>query len=152
MPRREFRATIREAGSGAFVDVPFDVEAVFGRKRVPVRATFDGEPYRGSLVRMGGPAHMLIVLKEIRQKIGKGPGDEVAVTLEEDNEPRVVEVPDDLARALGTNVSAKEYFETLSFTHQREYVQWILEAKRDATRVARIEKAVTMLEQQKKAK
>jgi hypothetical protein len=152
MPRREFRATIHDAGGGAFVDVPFDVEAVFGRKRVPVRATIDGEPYRGSLVRMGGPSHMLIVLKEIRQKIGKGPGDEVTVTVEEDTEPRVVEVPEDFSRQLGTNATAKEYFDRLSFTHQREYVQWILEAKRDATRVARIEKAVALLEQQKKAK
>ncbi len=77
-----FRAVIEEGrGGGAFVTVPFDVEAAFGKKRVSVRATIDDRPYRGSLVRMGGPDHILGVLKEIRAKIGKRVGDEVYVVL-----------------------------------------------------------------------
>jgi len=153
MARQEFRAVIQDAGNGgAYVDIPFDVEQLFGKKRVPVRALIEGEEYRGSLVRMGTPQHMLLMRKDIRQKIGRQPGDEVHVVLEEDMEPRVVEVPEDLARALGTNDVAREYFEGLSYTHQREYVNWITEAKRDATRAARIEKAIGLLEQKKKAR
>lgn len=153
MKRREFNAVIRGADQGgAYVEIPFDVEQVFGRKRVPVKATIDGEPYRGSLVRMGEPCHMLIIRKDIRARIGKEPGDDVHVTVEEDLQPRVVEPPPDFARALGTNTAARAYFEGLSFTHQREYVDWITSAKRDATRVGRIEKAIAMLEQQKKAR
>ena len=68
---------------GAYVEIPFDVKAVFGRGRVPVHATFDGEPYDGSLVRMGTPCHILGLRKEIRKKIGKQPGDTVKVTLRE---------------------------------------------------------------------
>jgi hypothetical protein len=58
----------------------------------------------------------------------------------------------EIRAALGTKPRAREYFEGLSYTHQREYVQWITEAKRDATRVGRIEKALALLEQQKKAR
>src|SRR5512143_2292360 len=97
----KFRAVIEDpGGSGAFVTVPFDVEKAFGKKRVKIKATIDGEPYQGSLVRMGGESHMLIILKEIREKIGKTFGDEVEVILEEDIEPRLVEIPPDLKTAL----------------------------------------------------
>jgi len=68
---------------GAYVEIPFDVKATFGKGRVPVHATFDGEPYDGSLVRMGTPCHIIGVRKEIRQKIGKQPGDTVHVTIRE---------------------------------------------------------------------
>lgn len=68
---------------GAYVEIPFDVKAEFGKGRVPVHATFDGEPYDGSLVRMKTPGHILGIRKEIRAKIGKQPGDMVKVVLEE---------------------------------------------------------------------
>jgi hypothetical protein len=139
---RTFPAEIKSAGSGAFVDIPFDVEAVFGRKRVPVNATIDGEPYRGSVVRMGGDCHMLIVVKEIRERIGKSAGDTVEVTVEEDTAPRVVGVPEDLRLALSADEAVAAFFAGLAFTHQREHVQWIEEAKREHTRRNRIEKAV----------
>ncbi len=146
-----FRATIENAGDGgAFVRIPFDVEEAFGKKRVPVRATIDGEPYRGTLVRMSEPCHLLIVLKEIRQKIGKNFGDEVEVTVEEDTAPRVVEVPADFQQALDQTPDAKAAFEKTSYTHQREYVSAILDAKRDETRRSRIAKAIEMLKQDKK--
>lgn len=79
-----FEAVIQkvEGIDGAYVDIPFDVKAVFGKSRVPVRATFDGVPYDGSLVRMGTPGHILGLRKDIRARIGKGPGDRVLVTLE----------------------------------------------------------------------
>lgn len=84
-----FIATITGAGGGgAYVPIPFDVEQAFGKKRVPVQAAINGEPYRGTLVRMGEPFHILIVLKEIRLKIDKDIGDEVEVMLEEDTQPR----------------------------------------------------------------
>lgn len=144
--RSAFQATIQSAGGGgAYVDVPFDVEQKFGKKRVPVVATIDGETYRGSLVRMGGECHMLLIRKDIREKIGKGIGDSVSVTLQEDTTPRTVEVPADLAQALASDAVAAAFFEGLSFTHRREYVQWVEGAKRDETRRRRIEKTVSLL-------
>ena len=67
----------------AYVEIPFDVRAVFGKGRVPVCATFDGEAYDGQLVRMGTPCHILGIRKDTRAKIGKQPGDIVRVALRE---------------------------------------------------------------------
>ncbi len=74
---------------GAFVRVPFDIRQVFGKGRVKVHAAFDGVPYDGSIVNMGiknadgSVCYIIGVRKDIREKIGKGPGETVAVTLEE---------------------------------------------------------------------
>ncbi len=68
---------------GAYVEIPFDVKEEFGKGRVPVHATFDGEPYDGSVVRMGTTCHIIGIRKDIRAKIGKQPGDTVKVTLQE---------------------------------------------------------------------
>jgi hypothetical protein len=145
---RTFRAVIEEAGGGGmFVRVPFDVEAAFGKKRVPVQAAIDGQSYRGTLVRMGEPCHLLPILKEIRARIGKTAGDEVEVTLQEDLLPRAVEIPPDLGAALGKSPSAQAAFRKLSYTHQREYVNWIVEARRPDTRQRRIIQTIARLEQ-----
>lgn len=151
MPVKRFEAVIQSHPSGgAFVDVPFDVEEVFGRKRVKIKATFDGEPYRGLLTRMGTPHHLLIVRKDIRAKIGKGPGDKVAVTLEEDVEPRVVEVPQDVRTLFKEHPEAGEFFSSLSYTHRREYIEWITGAKKPETRERRKARMVAMLVDGKK--
>src|SRR5262245_61794296 len=119
--KHTFKAKLEEgSGGGAFVRVPFDVEKVFGKKRVPITATIDGVRYRGTLVRMGTPEHCLGVLKAIRHETGKQVGDEVAVCLQEDTEERNVVVPADLTTALRHNVEARAFFEELSYTHQKE--------------------------------
>jgi len=87
----EFDAEIRKVPDidGAYVEIPFDVKATFGKGRVKVHATFDGEPYDGSIVNMGvknpdGPVcHLIGIRKGIRTKIGKQPGCMVHVTIEE---------------------------------------------------------------------
>ncbi|RIK31241.1 MAG: antitermination protein NusB [Anaerolineae bacterium] len=147
MPKKHtFKATILDAGGGgAFVEVPFDVEAVFGAKRPKVKAMIEGVPYRGILSRMGGPNHILVILKDIRAKIGKSFGDEVKITVELDTEPRVVEVPKDLIKELKKHKEAKAFFDKLSYTHQREYVMWINEAKKEETRARRIAQTVEHL-------
>jgi ribosomal protein S18 acetylase RimI-like enzyme len=148
--KQQFQAVIEDAGGGgAYVTIPFDVEQVYGKKRVKIKATIDGEPYRGTLVRMGGPHHMLLVLKEIRQKIGKTFGNEVFVELEEDLDVRKVEIPNDLLEALRNNSQAQSLFDTLSFTHQKEYVRWVTDAKRPETRIERIRRTIELLTQGK---
>jgi hypothetical protein len=111
------------------VEVPFDVEKAFGSKKPKVKATIDGIPYRGTLVRMGTECHLLLILKSIREQIGKTFGDEVHITVEADDAPRVVAVPKDLAAALKKDRDAKALFDKLSYTHQKEYAAWIEEAK-----------------------
>jgi len=143
-----FQATIVSAGGGgAFVRIPFDVEKAFGKKRVPVTASIDGQPYRGTLVRMGEPCHILGILKEIRIKTGKDIGDTVEIILEEDTQPRKVEIPPDLKQVFDQDPQARAVFEKLSYTHQKEHVRAILEAKHEETRRSRILKTIEILKQ-----
>ena len=151
MNKHSFTAVFQNAGGGgAFVEVPFDVEAAFGSKRPKVRALIEGVPYRGILTRMGTDYHLLIILKEIREQIGKTFGDEVTISVELDTEPRLIEVPKDLAKELRKEKEAKAFFDKLSYTHRREYVNWINEAKKEETRRNRIVKTIEMLKQGKR--
>jgi hypothetical protein len=140
-----FEATIEEADrGGAFVRVPDPVVAALGGKgRIPVEATFDGVAYRGSVVSMGG-AKVIGVLKDIRAELDKQPGDTITVTLQPDSAPRTVDVADDLRTALdGAGLAAT--FAALSYSHQREYVTWIDEAKKPETRARRIARTLERL-------
>lgn len=139
----KFTAELRDAGGGGvYVFFPYNTEEVFGVKgRVPIKATIDGEPYQGSLVKYGTPQHMLLVLKSIREKIGKDIGDTVQVTIEHDVAKRTVEVPEDFVKALKES-KLKTAFDKMSYSHQREYVKWIEEAKKEETRFNRIVKAI----------
>ena len=88
----EYDAVIRssEIGKGgAYVPFPYDIRAEFGKGRVKVHATFDGQPYDGSIVNMGlknadgSVCYIIGILKDIRARIGKQPGDMVRVTVQE---------------------------------------------------------------------
>ena len=148
----EFDAEILDPGSGgAYVLFPYDVQETFGtRGRIKVKVSFDGIPYRGSMVNMGYENHILIVLKAIRAQLGKSPGDHVHVTVELDEEPRSVTVPEDFQTALQENQSAQQAFAGLAYSHQREYVLWIEDARKAETRQRRIQKAISLLLENKK--
>lgn len=151
--KQTFKAVILDAGGGgAFVEVPFDVEKEFGSKRPKIKAMIEGVPYRGILTRMGTECHLLIILKDIREQIGKTFGDEIKITVEPDTEERVIEVPAGLQKAFKTEKKAKTNFEKLSYTHRREYVNWINEAKKEETRQNRTVKAIDMLKKGQKAR
>lgn len=149
--KQEFNAVIKQHGekNASFIEPPFDVKEVFGSKRVKVKATFDGVEYRGSVVSMGG-CYMLGITQEIRNKIGKGFGDEIFVTLEKDEEERSVEIPEDFGREMNNNEAALATFKTLSYSAQKEYITWITSAKREETRLDRIAKSVVLLSEGKK--
>lgn len=81
----QFKAVIKKVPdiNGAYIEFPYDVKKEFGKSRVKVHATFDGEAYDGSLVRMQTLCHIIGIRKDIRQKIRKQPGDEISVTIKE---------------------------------------------------------------------
>jgi hypothetical protein len=151
--KQEFETVIMKVEdiNGAYVEPPFDIEKVFGAKRVKVLATFDGVPYRGSIVRMGG-CYMLGMTQEIRKQIGKEPGDLVMVTVEKDEKERIPEAPADFVESLVKNDAALATYEKLSFSGKRDYVLWITDAKKEETRKNRIEKSIAMLSEGKKFK
>jgi hypothetical protein len=146
MKKYRFTAKIEPGpGGGAFVVFPYDVEKEFGAKdRVPVKATFDGVPYAGSLMRCGAQQHMLGILKSIRQQTGKQLGDRIEVAIWKDEQERTVEVPAALATLMKKH-GVREFFDSLSYTNRKEYCRWITEAKKEETRQTRIAKAVEML-------
>lgn len=81
----EFQAIIQKVPDidGAYVEFPYNVKEEFGKGRVKVHATFDGEPYDGSLVRMKTVNHIIGIRKDIRKKINKQAGDTIKVTIRE---------------------------------------------------------------------
>lgn len=132
--------------NAAYIEFPYAVEEEFGTKgQVKVQATFDGHAYRGSLANMGQGCHCLGITQKIRAAIGKGPGDTIHVELQKDATPRIVIVPEDLATLLKKNEEAKTFFESLSYTHRKEYVHWIESAKKAETRERRLTKTIDML-------
>jgi hypothetical protein len=117
---------------------PFDVVALFERKgRVPVKGTINGFLFRSSLMNMGH-GHMMAVNAQLRQGAQCKAGDTVAVIMELDEEKRTVELPSDLKKIIDRDPKARESWSKLSFTHQKEYVREIEEAKRIETREKRI--------------
>jgi hypothetical protein len=146
MKTYKFKAKIEPAtGGGAYLLFPYDTEREFATKgKVPVKATFNGVPYSGSLIKYGQPQHMLGLLKSIREQIGKGPGDTIDVDVWKDEEPRTVEIPAAFKAAMKKQ-GVLPVFEKLSYTHRKEYCRWITEAKREETRSARLAKGIDML-------
>ena len=128
---------------GHMVEVPLDVRAVFGEARAPVRGTVNGTPFTGRIAVYGGK-YYLGFNKEIREAAGIGVGDVLSIELDRDDMPREVAVPADLEVALDA-AGVRDRFDALSFTHRREYMEWIEEAKREETRARRLAKAAEML-------
>lgn len=144
MPK--FKTTLRVAtGMDAMgIEVPPAIVEGFGQgKRPKVFVTLKGYTYRSTVSVMGGK-FMLPLAKVHREAAGVTGGDKVDVTLELDTAPREVEVPKDLAAAL-KKAGARAAFDKLAFTHRKEHVRTIEEAKAAETRARRIEKAVAMV-------
>ena len=146
MSERRFTGTLEEANDapGRWIEVPFDARRAFGQARPPVRGTVNGTPIRTRLAVYGGRTYLGIT-RAVRDAAGLKAGDHVKVVLELDDEPRVVSPPPELAGALTADAQASAAFEALSFTHRREYADWVGEAKREETRRRRAARAVEML-------
>jgi hypothetical protein len=144
----KFRAKLVGRGPGGawtYLAIPFSVPEVFGRKgQVPVRATVNGFTFRNSLMPRQG-IHILGIGKDILAGAGAATGDTVQVELEFDDAPRTVTVPADLKAALLRAPLQAQAFAALSYSHKREYVDWIESAKKPETRSNRIDKAVAMI-------
>jgi hypothetical protein len=133
-------------GGGAFVVLPDKVVAALGGgSRFRVTGTLDGVDFASSTMSMGGGRVCLGVHKATRQAAGVEIGDRVKLEVERDDRPREISVPDDLAAALDGEPGARAAFDKLSFTHRREYVEWVMGAKRDETRARRIAQTLERL-------
>ena len=142
-----FDGTLEAArGGGAFVAIPGDaLAALGGGKRFRVRGACNGVAFESSTMAMGEGRVCLGVHKATRAAAGVGVGDTVHVELERDERERVVDVPPELEAALAADPEVRAAFDRLSFTHRREYAEWVGSAKRPATRERRLADAVELL-------
>jgi uncharacterized protein YdeI (YjbR/CyaY-like superfamily) len=148
----ELRITTTLAARGPAAAVVLDddqvAEIAAGKRRFPVRATINGYSWQTTITPMRGE-NLLGLNKEVRAAAGVAAGDTVDVLIELDTEPREVEVPAALAKALDGDTVARAAFENMSFTHRKEYARWIGEAKRDETRQKRVTQALERLREGK---
>ena len=132
------------------IQVPDEVvEALGAGKRPPVVVTVSDYTYRTTVAPMGG-AFWIPLAAEHREAAEVAAGDEVDVAVELDSAPREVAVPDDLAAAFDDDVRA--VFDAQAFSHRKEWVRWIEEAKKPETRALRVEKTVESLRAGKKTR
>ena len=147
--RLEFQSTLeRPEGTGTwtFLPIPIDLKARYGAAgQIKVRGTIAGEPFRSTALPRGDGTHYLVVKGEIRERINATAGTVVAVVLERDLDERAVDVPDDFRMALASTEAVRSTFEEFSYSHRKEFVDWIASAKTDATRAKRIQAALGMI-------
>jgi hypothetical protein len=148
IPEQKFEVELENTPGleSAFFTIPFNVAEAFGsRGVVKVKGTLDGMPFRNSLFPRGKGIHYMIVNKPLREAMGKTAGDRVKVVLDVDLEERFVTVPEDVKQSLQKQKKLKDYFDSLSYSHKKEYVAWIEKAKKPETRSARLMKMMEML-------
>lgn len=145
----QFSGEIKQNGNinAAYVDFPYSTEEVFGKKgQVKIKALFDGRiEYQGSLAKMKSNTHLLGLTQEVRTQLGKSFGDTVNVELWEDKEERIVEIPEDVIVVFNQNPEAYLLYEKMSFTHRKEFMRWINDAKKPETRENRKIKLIEMI-------
>jgi hypothetical protein len=125
------------------IEVPSSVvDALGAGKRPPVRITLHQHTYRTTVARMGG-RFLVPVSADVRKAAGVTAGDELDVGIELDDAPRTVDVPSDLAAALA-DVPAQAW-EKLAYTHQKEWVRSVEDAKKPETRARRVAAAIDAL-------
>ena len=141
----KFHTTLLQAGKTATgFQVPDEVvESLGAGKRPPVRVTINGYTYRNTIAVMGG-VYMVGVSAEHRAGARIAGGDEIDVDIELDTAPRVIDVPEDLARALAAEPAAQQFFEKLSYSNKRAHVLSVDGAKTPGTRERRVAKVVEM--------
>jgi Bacteriocin-protection, YdeI or OmpD-Associated/Domain of unknown function (DUF1905) len=149
----KFSATVELGGKTATgIEVPAEVVTALGPGgRPPVTVTIGGHTYRTTVARMGG-RYLVPLSAENRTAAGVAAGDQVDVDIEPDTAPREVDVPADLAEALAGDDAARATFDGLSFTHRKEWVRWVEEARKPETRATRLARTVESLRAGKRAR
>jgi uncharacterized protein YdeI (YjbR/CyaY-like superfamily) len=110
--------------------------------------TINGYTYRSAIAVMGG-TYMLGLSDEVRKNAHVAAGDNVDIDVELDTQPRDVEVPPELAKALARDAKATKYFESLSYSGKYRLVAPIANGKTLETRERNLTKAMEELKKGK---
>ena len=127
----QFEAVLKLEGKTATgIEVPPEVVQSLGSSKKPaVKVRLGSYVYR-STIAVRGDRFMLPVSADHRQVAGLKAGDQVSVQLELDTQPREVSVPEDLAAALNQHPAARQRFEGLPYSQQRQHTLTVEGAKR----------------------
>lgn len=145
---KTFQAKIEPSGGWSCVQIPPEVSISLEAKgRTAVTLTINGTPFRTSLFPNGDGTHFMLINKAMQKAANVKLFDTPTFAVEADTQPRTLEVPADLAAALEASPIAKQVFEGYSYSHQREWLAYVEEAKKPETRQRHIDKVVKDLEE-----
>jgi bifunctional DNA-binding transcriptional regulator/antitoxin component of YhaV-PrlF toxin-antitoxin module len=139
-----FTTNIKAVGNNTGIEVPAKNMAELGESKKPgVTVNLSGYTYPSTVAVMGGK-FMIPLSKAHREAAKLKAGDKVTVTLELETTPRIIQVPDDLAKAL-TKAGVRKMFDAAAPSKRKEFVRQVEDAKTEETRGKRIEKIVASL-------
>jgi hypothetical protein len=131
---------------GIFIEFPFDCYAEFGsRKSIRIKLKVEGRTYARSLLPQGNGRHWIQLRKDICSEIGKGEGDTVSVSVEKDDSPRTIAIPEYLQWLLDDEPEMKVAFQKLSFFNKNFWIKGIEETKNEETKIERINRLFDFL-------
>lgn len=144
--QHRFAATLYKLGINRCVDVPEEISRALGGKGyISVVASTQGLAVRTTLVPAGNGQYRLFVDGKIRKKLGVDASNLIGIILWRDTKPNEISVPEDVAAALRKTHGARRAFENITPALRREFLRWVLNAKRPETRVKRIARAIPIL-------
>lgn len=142
-----FEAEVLKNGEldAAYIEFPYDAFTEFGAKgQVKVFCSINGYEFRGCLAKMNHQCHFIGLNKEVRKLSGVKFHDIVNVKIWKDDLPRIVEIPEEFGEIL-IEYELLDFFEKMSYTHKKEHIDYIYSAKKEETKLRRIEKSIQML-------
>ena len=138
----------KQSGAWHYVDVDEDIEAIFGRKGfIWIKGFINQKPFQSTLFPKGGGQHAMTISLKLQKELGVKLHDEITVSLEENFEEIIAEMPIELQEALDFDDEMNDLFGKLSASNQKYYKIWIGGGKHIETRINRV---VTLFERLQK--
>ncbi|MCG7532492.1 YdeI/OmpD-associated family protein [Psychrobium sp. MM17-31] len=142
--QQTYHCKIIKEGNLTAIPVPFDPKAVFGKVRAPVVVQLKGYEYRSTISSMKGKVFIPFRKSHVEAS-GVDLDAEIEITLTFDDAPREVEIPKVLAERLAQTASGLSKWDALSYTAKKEFAIAINDAKKEETKLRRLEKIVGQL-------
>lgn len=146
-----FTARVGKIDINPYVQVPDDIllklqqDAKREKGPIPVKGTLQGKPFLANVVRYRG-LWRLYLNTEMRRAADVDVGDKVTLRLQFDSSPRTVPVPREFTLAISKNKQAKEAFEKLSPSRQKEILRYLSSLKQPQSLERNIQKVIGILQ------
>jgi hypothetical protein len=139
-------AVASKTGSWSFLTLPKAASAKLpSRGMTSVEGRINGHPFRATLEPDGNRSHWLKVSRKLREAAGAEAGDIVTLEIAAKRKEPESRVPADLRKALASAPKARAVWKDITPIARRDWIQWIVSAKRPETRARRVDNACSML-------